>query len=119
MSEFEIGTDVNSGNTLDMQPPRDYSDIGRYLAERADSQMEEAWELQDKLNAPNGMSVHDMLAAMESEDARTHLIELEYPYLIREERKTPEEAARILLYSARGLLPSETVRRIISRGSRD
>ncbi|MDR0652484.1 MAG: hypothetical protein LBG12_04155 [Synergistaceae bacterium] len=111
MFEFEPVTDMS-----DIQPPRDYSDIGRYLAERADSQMEEAWELQDKLNAPNGMSVHDMLAAMENGDARTRLLELEYPYLIREERKTPEEAARILLYSARGLLLAVTVRRIISRG---
>jgi KaiC/GvpD/RAD55 family RecA-like ATPase len=94
----------------------DYSDIGRYLAERADSQMEEAWELQDKLNAPNDMSLHDMLAAMEDEDMRAHLIELACPRLLQEERKTPEEAARILLYSARSLLPSETVRRAMSRG---
>jgi KaiC/GvpD/RAD55 family RecA-like ATPase len=113
MSEFKPLTDINPGN---IQPPMSYSGIERYLAERADSQMEEAWELQDKLNAPNGMSLHDMLAAMESEDARIHLIELEYPHLLREERKTPKEAARILLDSARNLLPSEAVRRAVSRG---
>ena len=117
MSEYKPITDADTSMNPDgVQPPRGYSDIERYLAELVDSQMEEAWELQDKLNAPNGMSLHDMLAAMESEDARERLIELEYPYLLQEERKTPEEAARILFYSARNLLPSETVRRAMSRG---
>jgi hypothetical protein len=115
MSEYEPVTSTEM-NPYSIQPPTGYSDIERYLAERADSQMEEAWELQDKLNAPNGMSLHDMLAAMEDEDTRMHLIELEYPLLLREEHKSPEEAARILLYSARNLLPSEAVRRAMSRG---
>jgi hypothetical protein len=118
MSEFKPVTDTGV-KPDSIQPPMGYSDIERYLAERADSQMEEAWELQDKLNAPNGMSLHDMLAAMEDEDTRVHLIELEYPLLLQEEHKTPEEAARILLYSARNLLPSETVRRAIYNGPRN
>jgi KaiC/GvpD/RAD55 family RecA-like ATPase len=115
MSEFKSVTDTGV-KPESIQPPKGYSDIARYLAERADSQMEEAWELQDKLNAPNGMSLHDMLAAMEDEDVRAHLIELAYPHLLQEEHKTPEEAARILLYSARNLLSSEAVRRAMGRG---
>ncbi|MCL2009127.1 MAG: RAD55 family ATPase [Synergistaceae bacterium] len=47
---------------------------------------------------------------------RSHLIEIQYSHLLQEEHKTPEEASRILLYSARGLLSPPKIRRAISRG---
>jgi KaiC/GvpD/RAD55 family RecA-like ATPase len=114
MSELEFIQAVDDDG---IRQPRDYGDISRYLEERADTQMERDWELHNKLTAPNGMGLREMLAAMKEEFLREHLIELEYPHLLQEEHRTPEEAARILLYSARDLLPPSKVRRAISRGA--
>jgi KaiC/GvpD/RAD55 family RecA-like ATPase len=79
-------------------------------------QAEMEWEVHNKLTAPNGMGLREMLKAMKDEGLRAHLVEIEYSYLLQEERKTPEEASRVLLYSARGLLPPSKIRRSISRG---
>ena len=92
------------------------SGIGNRPEDLLDWQAEMNWEFQNKLTAPNGIGLREMIAVMESEDMRAHIIEIEYPYLVQEERKTPEEASRILFFSARGLLPPTKIRRAISRG---
>jgi KaiC/GvpD/RAD55 family RecA-like ATPase len=54
----------------------------------------------------------------ENDDAlRMSMIEAEYYLLVRNELKTPKEAARMLIQSAKGLLPSPKIRRAISRGA--
>jgi KaiC/GvpD/RAD55 family RecA-like ATPase len=67
--------------------------------------------------APNGMSLREMLAALDDEDARLRLIEITYPHLLKAEHRTQEEASRLLLYSARELLSPAKVRRAIYRGA--
>ena len=92
------------------------SGIGNRPEDLLDWQAEMNWEFQNKLTAPNGIGLREMIAVMENEDMRAHVIEIEYPYLVKEERKTPAEASRILFFSARGLLPPTKIRRAISRG---
>jgi hypothetical protein len=110
-----IGGDMDDVQSAKVADPRNYDDIGRYLEECSDIQMESAWEAHEKLTAPNGMSFHEMLAFIEDEDLRAHMIEIKYPYLVNEERRTPQDAKRILTYAARGLLSPAVVRRAMSR----
>ncbi|GHS85512.1 hypothetical protein AGMMS49957_01690 [Synergistales bacterium] len=122
MSESKelVGVDSNIDMNVDtngIQQPRNYEDITRYLEEQADTRLEIDWELHSKLFAPNGMSFREMLTAVVDENVQAYMIELQYPHLIQEERMTPQDAARVLIYSARNLLPAEKVRRAINRGA--
>jgi KaiC/GvpD/RAD55 family RecA-like ATPase len=90
---------------------------GRYLEDLTDRQMEMEWEIRNRHTAPNGMSFREMLAVMEDEDLRAHLIEIQYPHLVQEERMSPEDAVRVLVYSSRDLLSPEKIRRAINRGA--
>jgi hypothetical protein len=65
---------------------------GGSLEDLAACQMEMTWEIKNKQNAPNGMNFREMLTFMEDEDLRAHLIEIQYPHLVQEERMTPSDA---------------------------
>ena len=57
------------------------------------------------------------LSAINDDELRASMIEAKYSLLVKNERKVPKEAARMLIQSAKGLLPSHKIRRAISRGA--
>jgi len=116
-SDSSVGSSERNFVVPEIERVSDSGDnIGCYPPEWEDLQMESAWEAHEKLIAPNGMSFHEMLAFVEDEDVRAYMIEIKYPHLVSEERLTPKDASRILLYSSRGLLAPEKVRRAIHHG---
>jgi KaiC/GvpD/RAD55 family RecA-like ATPase len=64
----------------------------------------------------DGMGFREALAAAEDDIQRAGMIEAEYVSLVRDEKKSPKEAAKLLMREARGRLPSQNVNRAISRG---
>jgi hypothetical protein len=114
--DVDANIDMNA-DTDGIQQPRNYEDITRYLDEQADTRLEIDWETHSKLYAPNGMSFREMLVFVEDEEVRAYMLESKYSYLVQEEHMTPHDAARVLVYSTRNLLPPEKIRRAISRGS--
>lgn len=64
----------------------------------------------------DGMGFREALAAAEDDIQRAGMIEAEYASLVRDEKKSPKEAARLVIKEARGLLPAQNVNRAISKG---
>jgi KaiC/GvpD/RAD55 family RecA-like ATPase len=64
----------------------------------------------------DGMGFREALAAAEDDIQRAGMIEAEYVSLVRDEKKSPREAAKLLMREARGRLPSQNLNRAISRG---